>query len=159
NAQIEKPLRRHILEPRPVKQCTNNPTGGLDRAENADIALGEFQVIGHVVVERRVEAGIEMIEKKEKPDDPKLALAESGHMTTKRRAQRRKVDGRFLVGDEKYRPAQDRQRRDRYDGSGDMQRRGRRQALSKLAAGDRGEHRGGVEPQPLLHEEYVALAE
>ena len=40
-----------------------------------------------------------------------------------------------------------------------MERRLRRQMLYKLTADDRGRHRGGVEPQPLLIDEPAALAE
>ena len=143
-----------------MHQGAGDPAGRGDRAENADIGLGEFQLVGHEVIERRAEPGSEGIEKQEQGDEvefrgpraPRRCCGRCGAFPARSPVL-------FLSLEQEQRRKDHGYGRNGRDGGGRLQGRKGRQALDQLAAGKRARHDGDVEPQPLLADERAAEAE
>ena len=141
-----------------MRQGANDPARGGDRAQNADVGLGEFELVGHEVVERRAKAWGEGIQKQEEGDQVEFRGPERHDETLKCAPHFLSIDAPFRLAEQEQR------RQDHGYGSngchagGGLQGRKRRQPLNQLTADERTRHDGDVEPQPLLADEGAAQA-
>src|SRR6266852_6735757 len=62
-----------MLKERGVEERSGDPSAGLDRTQCADEWLRELQPVRHVEIERRVDAGTEIVEQQKTGDDPEMA--------------------------------------------------------------------------------------
>jgi hypothetical protein len=126
DAEIEQRLRGHAAQPPAVDHRAGDPPGRRDRAEKTDELLREMQLVGHVIIERRAEAGIEVVEKQEPADQPQLAPAQAGQERTERDLQLRQIGAAALLLDQKQRAENRQKRRD-----SDNQRRAMQRAFRR----------------------------
>ena len=143
-----------------MHQGAGDPAGGGDRSENADIRLGEFELVGHEVIERRAEPGSEGIEKQEQGDEVQFR----GPAAPRRCCERcaafpAGLPWLFLSLSRNTRRKDHGYGSNCRHGGGGLQGRKGRQTLNQLAAGKRARHDGDVEPQPLLADERAAETE
>src|SRR5262245_7691317 len=62
-----------MLEERAVDERRRDPAERIHRAEHADEGLRELKAVGHVEIERRVDAGTEVIKCEKERDHPEAA--------------------------------------------------------------------------------------
>ena len=158
DAEIQQRLRRHLPQQPSMGQGARDPARRGDRAENANVGLGEFELVGHEIVERRAKPGGEGIQKQEEGDQVQFRGPERHDETLECAPHFQSIDPAFRLAEEEQR------RQDHGYGSngchagGSLQGRKRRQTLNQLTSDKRTRHDGDVEPQPLLADECAAQA-
>src|SRR4029077_2114996 len=129
------------------------------RAENSDVLLGEFEIVGHVIIERRAKPRVEGVNKKKRRDYPKGTQGQASQQSNKGPFHLAEIDAALLLVDQKPAGTDDEQWGGDNNRSGAVQCRGGRQSFDQLTANESAGHCGNVEPQPLLIDEQIGGAE
>jgi hypothetical protein len=157
NAPIEQCPQAQMLEEGGVEERARDRAHGLNGIQHADELLREFERVGHIEIERRIDAGTEEIEEEKPRDHPKAAVLEGRGEAAEGLLQTGDRDGAFLLVDEQKRAGnhQGPQLGPRGRALRALAVRGG-EPFDQQAARDRSENRGDVGPQPLQIDEAVA---